>query len=311
MQKPAFDPGLTTQYGAPLRRIVSRDGSFNVRRTGVTWRALHPWQTIVNLSWAAFGALAIATYLLVNTIFACIYFAMPAGEIDGVSSPETIRRFLYCFFFSAHTVTTVGYGNFAPHGILANAVASFEALVGLLGFSVITGLLVARASKPSARIRFSRYALMAPYQNGSALMFRAANERPYNLMEMEARVLLMTVDSSRSVPERKFDILTLERPNILFFALSWTVVHPVDESSPLYGKTAQELANLQAEILIMVKGFDETFGQIVNTRYSYRYDEIIWNAKFTPTFHVDPDDGRLVLELDRLGDYKKLQADGE
>ncbi|HWE00530.1 MAG TPA: ion channel [Bryobacteraceae bacterium] len=308
MQQPAFDPGLTTQYGARLRRAVNQDGSFNVRRTGATWRAFHLWQSIVNMSWAGFGALAVGSYLTANTVFALIYFLLPLGEIDGVNSPHAPMKFLFGFFFSAHTLTTVGYGNFAPRGILANSVASVEALTGLLGFSVLTGLLVARASKPSARIRFSRNALIAPYQNASALMFRAANERPYNLMEVEARVMLMTVDSSSATPQRKFDLLALERPSILFFALSWTVVHPIDESSPLFGRTAEDLERLQAEVLVMIKGFDETFGQTVNARYSWRYDELIWGAKFTPTFFVDPGDGGLVLELDRLGDFERVPA---
>jgi inward rectifier potassium channel len=308
MQQPAFDPGLTTQYGARLRRAVNQDGSFNVRRTGVTWRAFHLWQSIVNMSWAGFGALAVGSYLTANTVFALIYFLLPLGEIDGVNSPHAPMKFLFGFFFSAHTLTTVGYGNFAPRGILANSVASVEALTGLLGFSVLTGLLVARASKPSARIRFSRNALIAPYQNASALMFRVANERPYNLMEVEARVMLMTVDASNATPQRKFELLTLERPSILFFALSWTVVHPIDESSPLFGRTAEDLERLQAEVLVMIKGFDETFGQTVNARYSWRYDELIWGAKFRPTFFVDPGDGGLVLELDRLGDFERVPA---
>jgi inward rectifier potassium channel len=308
MQQPAFDPGLTTQYGARLRRAVNQDGTFNVRRTGATWRAFHLWQRIVKRSWVGFGALAVGSYLTVNTLFALIYFLLPLGEIDGVDSVHATTKFLFGFFFSAHTLTTVGYGNFAPRGILANSIASVEALTGLLGFSVLTGLLVARASKPSARIRFSRNALIAPYQNTTGLMFRVANERPYNLMEVEARLMLMTVETAGSTPRRKFDLLTLERQSILFFALSWTVVHPIDESSPLYGKTAEDLERVQAEILLMIKGFDETFGQTVNARYSWRYDELIWGATFRPTFFVDPGDGGLVLELDRLGDFERVPA---
>jgi len=312
MQKPAFDPGLTTQYGARLSRAVNRDGSFNVRRTGATWRAFHLWQRIVSMSWIGFAALAVGSYLVANTIFAFIYYLLPTGEIGGIEATNASTKFLYGFFFSAHTLTTVGYGNFAPRSILANSIASVEALSGLLGFSVLTGLLVARASRPSARIRFSQNGLIAPYQTTTALMFRVANERPYNLMEVEARAMLMTVDdksaNSNSAPVRRFDLLTLERPGILFFALSWTIVHPIDESSPLFGKTSQDLERLQAEIVLMIKGFDETFEQTVNARFSYRYDEIVWNAKFTPTFFVDPGDGGLVLELDRLGDFERVPS---
>jgi inward rectifier potassium channel len=141
-------------------------------------------------------------------------------------------------------------------------------------------------------------------------MIRVANERRYNLIDVEARAMLMTVDSSKAVPERKFEFLNLERQSILFFPLSWTLVHPIDESSPLWGKTAEDLERLQGELLFMIKGFDETFGQTVNSRYSYRFNEMVWGAKFTPAFHVDPNDGDVILELDRLGDFVRVTQTG-
>ena len=192
-----------------------------------------------------------------------------------------------------------------PRGIAANLAATMEALVGLLGFAVITGLLVARVARPSARIQFSGNALVAPYQNGSALMFRIANERSNNLMELEAKVLLMQVTGTAGNLERKFDLLTLERPSVLLFPLTWTVVHPIDESSPLFGKSAEDLKALQAEILILVKGFDETFSQVVHTRFSYRADEIVWGAKFLPAFRVEPS-GDILLELDKVGEFRNV-----
>src|SRR5207302_1316528 len=123
------------------------------------------------------------------------------------------------------------------NGVAANALATLEALCGLMGFAIITGLLVARASRPSARIGFSRNALIAPYQDGTALMFRVANERSNNLMEMQASAMMMTVDRSSGKPERKFQFLTLERNTVLLFPLTWTIVHPIDRDSPLFAKT--------------------------------------------------------------------------
>ncbi len=302
MQKPAYDPGLTREFGAPLRRAVNKDGTFNVHRRGADWSAFHPWLYVVRMSWGAFAALVTAVYLAVNTAFALLYFALPADQVSGSAAAGEGARFLNDFFFSAHTLTTVGYGNLAPNGISANIGSTVEALTGLLSFAVITGLLVARASKPSASIGYSKNVLVAPYQNGNAIMFRIANQRSNNLMELHAQVMLMTVAGTSQKPERKFELLNLERTNILFFALTWTVVHPIDESSPLLGKTAEDLARMQAEFIILIKGFDETFAQTVHSRYSYRYDEIVWGAKFNPAFVVDPK-GDLLLELDRLGDH--------
>ena len=305
MQKPAFDPGLTREFGAPLRRAVNKDGSFNVRRAGADWSAFHPWLSIVRMSWVGFILLVLGTYIAVNTAFALSYFAMAPDQVIGSSAPTEAGRFLNDFFFSAQSLTTVGYGNLAPNGLMANIVATMEALTGLMGFAVITGVLLARASKPSASIGYSRNALFSPYQDGTAVMFRIANQRSNNLMEMEARVMLMTVCGPPEKPERKFELLSLERDEIMFFALTWTVVHPIDESSPLKGKTAEDLARLQAELIILVKGSDDTFSQTVHSRHSYRYDEFVWGAKFKSAFSVDPS-GDLLLELNRLGDHQAV-----
>jgi inward rectifier potassium channel len=302
--KPAFDPGLTTQFGAPLRRAVNKDGSFNVRRSGVSWRAFHPWLQIINMSWPGFALLVVGVYLLVNAAFALAYFMMPPEAIQGSTAATESGRLANDFFFSGHTLTTVGYGNLYPTGFPANLVATLEALVGLLSFSVITGMLVARVSRPSARINYSRNALVAPYQNGTALMFRIANERSNSLMELEVRLMMMSVVGvNGGTPERKFEYLTLERDNVLLFPLTWTIVHPIEEGSPMYGKTAQDLAKMQAEFIIFVKGFDETFSQVVHTRYSYKHDELVWGAKFLPAFTVQ-ESGDLLLEIDKVGSHK-------
>jgi inward rectifier potassium channel len=300
MQQPSFDPGLTQQFSNPLRRAINKDGTFNVHRRGASWRAFHPWLALVNMSWTGFASLLAVLWLLANTGFAFIYFKLDPSELQGVSSVGTRPRFLDDFFFSAQTLTTVGYGGIVPRGITANFVASTEALLGLMAFSVCTGLLLARVSRPSARIAFSPNALIAPYQNGSSVQFRIVNERRNNLMELEARLLLMTVERGNGVPQRRYDILNLERKGVIFFPLTWTIVHPIEESSPLFGKTAADLERLQAELLILIKGFDDTFSQTVNARYSYRYDEIVWNARFAPAFHID-DEGDMILDLERVG----------
>jgi inward rectifier potassium channel len=305
--KPSFDPGLTTQFGAPLRRAINRDGSFNVRRQGVSWGAFHPWLAIVNMSWPGFAALVVVLYVAINWAFALAYFSMPPESIAGSAAPTETGRLMNDFFFSGHTLTTVGYGNLYPTGFEANVVATLEALVGLLSFSVITGMLVARVSRPSARIGYSENALVAPYQEGTALMFRIANERSNSLVELDVKLMLMSVVGMKGgTPERKFDYLTLERDNVLLFPLTWTIVHPIDAGSPLAGKTAQDLAEMQAEFIVFIRAFDETFSQTVRSRFSYRADEVVWGAKFLPAFRVE-ESGGLLLEVDKIGVHKKLE----
>jgi inward rectifier potassium channel len=213
--------------------------------------------------------------------------------------------FLNAFFFSVHTLTTVGYGNVFPSGTLTNAVASLEAATGLMVFAIATGLLYGRFSRPSAKILFSRSAIMAPYQDGTSLQFRITNARSNVLMDLDARVLLMTVNRANGQLRRAFVELPLERRNVYFFPLTWTVVHPIDASSPLSGKTADDLKTAEAELLILIRGFDDTFSQVVHSQFSYRHDEILWGAKFQPAFHVDGG-GDLVLDINKVHDIKML-----
>jgi inward rectifier potassium channel len=183
----------------------------------------------------------------------------------------------------------------------ANVVSSFESLLGVLGFAVATGLLYGRVSRPSARFGFSENMLITPYQDGTSLQFRVVNRRPNSLMELEVRPMLMLVETGNGEPKRTYNMLRLEREGVLFLPLTWTVVHPIDQESPLWGKTAEDLARLQAEVLILVKAYDDTFSQTVLARHSYRHDEIVWGKRFAPAFFVD-DEGDLVLEIRKVGE---------
>ena len=300
MENPTFDPGLTQQFTAPLRRVINRDGSFNVVRRGTTWRDLHPYLHLINTGWPWFLATLFVAFVIVNTLFALAYFSLGPGQLEGGDAPAATSRFLKAFFFSAHTLSTVGYGNIAPKALASNFLSSFEAMVGLMGFAVATGLLYGRFSRPSARIGFSPKMLVAPYLGGTSLQFRILNQRPNLLMEVEAKVLLMTVEGARGEMKRTYYPLGLERAGVQFLPLTWTVVHPIDDQSPLAGKTAADLERLQAELLILIKGYDDTFSQTVHARFSYRYDELLWGQRFAPAFHVDSR-GDLVLETDKVG----------
>ncbi len=301
MRRVTFDPGLTQQFTEPFRRVINKDGSFNVRRRGTTWRDFHPYLHLINMRWPGFLVVLFLGYLVVNTLFACLYYAVGTEQLQGAYAPTAFGRFLKTFFFSAHTLSTVGYGSISPLGTGANVVASFESLAGVLGFAVATGLLYGRVSRPSARIGFSETMIIAPYQESTSLQFRVVNRRPNSLMELEARVMLMTVDRTEAGPSRMYKLLRLERDQVMFLPLTWTVVHVIDPDSPLWGKTADHLREEQAEILILIKAYDDTFSQTVQALYSYRHDEIQWGRRFVPAFSVD-EAGDLVLEIRKVGE---------
>ncbi len=294
-----FDPGLTQRYTKVVTRIINKDGQFNVRRMGRTWRDWHPYLFMISVSWPAFFGLVAAAFSIVNTLFAALYWMVGLEHLKNADAPTAALRFLNAFFFSAHTLTTVGYGNMWPLGPAANTVAAAESLCGVLGFAIATGLLFGRFSRPSARFGFSNMMIIAPYQGGVSLQFRVVNRRANNIIDLEARVLLMLVEEGHDSARRKYIALALERPSVLFLPLTWTLVHPITAESPFFGKTAADLERMQAEVLIVLKGFDETFGQTVHARYSYRYDEIVWGAKFALAFEVD-DHGELRIEVDKV-----------
>jgi inward rectifier potassium channel len=296
---PSFDPGLTQQYTGPLLRAINKDGSFNVRRRGSRGPG-NVYMHLVNLSWPRFWSTVALAYLVVNIIFAALYTLLGPSSLRVAENDIGLNTFGRAFFFSVHTLTTVGYGDLYPLGVAANIVSSVEAALGLMGFALATGLLFARFSRPNAQLVFSDRMVVAPYRDGNSLQFRIANRRANVMTDVLADMMLMTVEQDASGQlRRNFVELKLERKKIFFLALTWTVVHPIDESSPLAGKSAADLERLQAEVLILIRGYDDSFTQVVNTRYSYRWEEIQWSARFAPTFDVATG-GHLVLDLDRI-----------
>lgn len=295
-----FDPGLTQQYGGELKRAVNRNGSLNVRRRHGNWRDSHPYLFLVRITWTRFIALVISSVLVLNLVFASLYIAVGLENLKNSEAPTAWGSFMNAFFFSAHTLTTVGYGNMWPVGFAANVVAATESLVGVLGFAIATGLMFGRFSRPSARFGFSENAIISPYQSATALEFRVANRRTNDIINVDAQVMLMFVEICDGKPTRRFEKLELERREILFFALPWTIVHPITESSPLWGKTQQDLERQRMEVIVLIRGFDDTFGQNIHSRFSYRWDEVLWGARFSPAFAFEPS-GDLAIDLDRIG----------
>lgn len=299
--KQTFDPGLTQQFGGRLRRSINKDGSFNVRRHGVGVRNANIYLNLIDMSWPRFISVLLSSFIAINLLFATLYHLAGVEHLLGARANSAFESFMNVVFFSVHTLTTVGYGNIVPSGLWTNTIAAFEAMTGLLGFAIATGLLYGRFSRPSARIRYSEQMVIAPYRGITSLQFRIVNQRSNVLMEMEAKMMLMTVEEVDGERKRKYQPLNLERTTVEFFPLTWTIVHPIESDSPIYGKSAQDLADLDTEILILVKGFDDTFSQVVHSRYSYRYNEIVFGAKFVQAFEITPD-GDLRLDVDRVGE---------
>ena len=277
-------------------RFIRRDGTFNVRRVGLSpLGSLSLYHHLLTITWPRFFLSVAAFYLASNLAFAFAYVWAGSGALSGTSAATPGGRFLEAFFFSVHTLATIGYGTIAPHSLAAHVLVTVEALFGLMGLALVTGILFARFSRPDARIVFSRQAAIAPYKGGWALMFRIANGRTNQLIEVSATVTLNRLEGG----QRKFYGLPLERKKILFFPLHWVVVHPIDDASPLANVTHEQFLASDAEILILLTAVEEDFGQNVHARSSYLADEVVWGGRFADMY-LDTDDGSMGVDMRRL-----------
>ncbi len=308
---PSDDPNRDLGFGSYVsresrQRLLNRDGSFNLRREGIRpFASLSLYHNLLGMSWPRFLGLVIAAYLVINAAFAGIYLACGPGALRGAGAAEMGgNAFWRAFFFSVETFATIGYGHISPAGLAANVVVTIESLFGLLGFALATGLLFSRFSRPTARIAFSARALIAPYRGGSAFEFRIVNARTNQLIDVQCRVLFTRFP--RQDGERIYVPLTLERPQVTFFPLAWTIVHPIDEASPLRGLTPEEMTASNAEFLVLLTGFDDTFSQTVHARSSYRANEVVWGASFTTMFNPPTSEGILSIDLGRLDEFQRV-----
>ncbi|HEY7214057.1 MAG TPA: ion channel [Thermoanaerobaculia bacterium] len=304
------DPNRDLGFGSVVaresrKRLLNRDGSFNVVREGLSFfQTLSPYQYLLTTSWPRFLGLIVLFYLVTNLVFGLAYFACGPGQIAGSNATQLHSQFLEDFFFSVQTFATIGYGGMHPVGLAANLLVTLESLVGLLGFALATGILFARFSQPTAKILFSRNAIIAPYRGITAFEFRIANARANELIQVEARVLLSRFKRDGS-GNREFVNLKLERNQVVFFPLAWTIVHPIDEESPLWGATQEDLKDWDAEFLVLLSGIDETFSQTVHTRSSYKASEIVCGARFADLFNEPKRDGTLSIDVGRLHQIEK------
>ena len=287
------------------RRLVNRDGSFNVVRKGLNpLSALSLYHWSLTISWPKFLGFIAASYVAVNALFAGAYLLCGPNALQSPTGTFDGQPFYRAFFFSVDSFATIGYGNIIPVGVAANTLVTIEALLNIVGIALATGVVFARFSRPTARIIYSRNAIVAPYRDITALEFRIANERSGQLIEVQAKVILSRIEDVRGTPVRKFYDLPLERERVTFFALSWTVVHPITPQSPLYGLTEKEVIATEAELLILLTGTDETAAQIVHSRTSYRADEILWDARFASIFIRTETEGTIGMDIGRIHDVE-------
>ncbi|MEM6726666.1 MAG: ion channel [Bacteroidota bacterium] len=305
-QQPSDDFGFGSKAGSTARRLINQDGSFNILRKSDSRIKTNHYQWLIAITWPQFFGLVLFGYILANTFFALLYLLVGAENLGGAEGNGVMMRFFDCFFFSVQTFTTVGYGSISPNGFLTNMISSLNALVGLMAVAMVTGLVFARFSRPTADLRFSQRAIIAPYRAGKAFMFRMANTRSTHLIDVQVEVSMTWIVKKGDKLQRYFMNLPLERNYISMMPLNWTIVHEIDKESSLWDKNLKVLKDMNVEFMVLVKAYDEAYGDRVQVHSSYRADEIEWGATFSDMYFTDQE-GMTILDLDKIDITSKVE----
>jgi len=302
------DLGFGSKVATESRlRFLNRDGTFNVRRTGIgQFSTLNLYHFLLTMSWAQFLGLVLVLYFLSNIVFGLLYSSLGAEYLVDTSSKPTENIFLRGFFFSVQTFATIGYGTIHPVGIVPNLLVTIESYYSMIATALITGLVFARFSRPTAKVIFSETAVIAPYRNNSGFMFRVVNSRKNQLIEVQAQVLFTRFVEKDGTTIRMFDLLKLERERVSFLPLAWTIVHPVDEQSPMFGLTEEDFEKSDVEILVILSAMDETFAQTVHTRSSYKLKEIKFGYKFANLYNNIETGEPISIDIRKLSQVEKI-----
>lgn len=303
----------TTGFGANSsdagERFYHKDGTVNVQRRGVKFfNSLSWYNTMISIPQWKFWSILFGFYIGINLVFAVIYLLVGIEHLGGVMPGSVTKNFTEAFFFSVQTYTTVGYGRISPIGFLTSAIAAMEAFTGVLTFALASGLFYGRFSRPKAYLRFSEMALIAPYKEGKALMFRTVPFKNHNLTDGEVKVTIVIREDIDGTIKNQFYPLEVELPKVNTLVLNWTVVHPINEFSPLFGMSQTDLVNAKAEVLVFLKAYDEVFANSIVARTSYTASELIEGAKFKPMYHPSLSGNKTILHVDRLNDYEMVNV---
>jgi inward rectifier potassium channel len=296
----AEDSGFGKKF-VGTSRLINSDGSFNIIRNGVTRDTLY--EHMINVSWAKFFVEILLGFIAINLFFAFVYWLAGVQSINGKIQGE-MQDFFNCFYFSIQTFTSVGYGFLSPQSNFANLIASFNAFIGLVGFALATGILFSRFSKARVNIMFSDKLIIAPFNGGKSLQFRVANGNNNTLMNMEVSVNMTWLEKEGDMMKRKFNRLKIELDFIYLFPLNWTIVHAINEDSPLWNKTKEEVIASNAEILIMIRGYDDTYNQHIFKNHSYQLKCLEENVMFEPMYFSENE--KTQLYLDKISDIRRL-----
>ena len=286
-------PSIVRRRGDPGPIIVGRDRS----------PFADLYHRVLALPLPGILALMGATFLTLNLIFAGLYLLDPGG-IAALAPGD----FWSAFFFSVETFGTIGYGHWYPQSFSANLLMTAETFVGLVYVAVTTGLVFARVSRPVSRVAFSEVAVIHDFEGVPTLMFRAANRRANNILEAEVMVsLARDAETSEGIQFRRFEELKVARSRSPLFALTWTIMHPIDAKSPLRGATHETLVAEHAEIIVVLSGADDRYAQRVHARHSYTAVEILWDKRFADILSFGPG-GRRMVDYGRFHDVVDVSA---
>jgi inward rectifier potassium channel len=309
--KSLINTGFGTSASNYGGRFINKDGSANAVKKGIGVLDRISWyHTMLDMSAWKFLSILLLFYIGINFVFALLYFGIGIEHLNGIqTTDDEWVQFGQAYFFSAQTFTTVGYGHISPTGFYASALSSAEALMGLLSFAIATGLFFGRFSKPSIFLKFSHNAIIAPYNNGKALMFRLAPYKNTTYIDAEVNVTLGMQIEENGVMTNKFFTLDLEYKKIDSLALSWTLVHPITNESPLYGLQASDYGSISGEIIVIIKTFDDMFSTTVATRTSYVFEEVVYGAKFKSMYSKSENHQSTVLDLGLLNSFDEVIVD--
>lgn len=300
--------GYGTNANSYGGRFVNKNGTPNIEKRGMhVLRRISWYHTMIDMPNWKFMLILFSFYIAINFIFAIAYYAIGIEHLDGIEqSQSALTQFGQAYFFSAQTFTTVGYGHISPTGFLTSALSSAEALIGLLSFAIATGLFFGRFSKPTAFLKFADHALIAPYGEIKGLMIRLVPFKNTNFTDATAKMTLGLSIEENGVKTNKFYSLDLELDRINALSLSWTLVHPITENSPLYNFNEEDFKKLNGEVLVFITTFDDMFSNTVAARTSYTFDEIIYGAKFETMYNSSADSSKTILHLDKLNHYQSV-----
>ncbi len=280
-----------------MHRLINRDGSFNIVKKGLSKAFLHNfYHDLIVMRWLHFGAIVLSMFILLILIFSVIYSFFAEMNTKG---------FLDAFFFSAQTLTTADLGSEPLPGVAIRFIAIVESLLGIILFATVTGIFYARFAKPDAKILFSKNMLVAPHKNITALHMKTCNLRKSQLIDTEANIIFSFWKVVNGKKIRKYEVLSLEYDKVNLFPLPWIIVHPIDESSPLWGMTEETMASLDAEFIVLIKSYDDSFSQSVNLISSYKYYDLVWGAKFRNNYDRVIDH-KIVIEMDKMDEYDRV-----